>query len=846
MKKLILTLALEFLALLLSYSVLAQNTVPNPPHNLQAAAEELSDGTFNVKLSWFISQNFYNLFPEGFRLYQTEFQNGIAKKSPIAELKAQQNQYQYYYVVSNLQPGIYEFYATAFIGKSESKPSNSVRVELVKSHPFIKIISQPPIYAYVGKSYVYQLKAYSNINCPIDIFGFEGTPPEGMTISKNGLIEWVPKASGEYLVTVVVGTTCKINVQPAKQTFKITVLPQQPNDKPYVRIVSQPPTKGTVGVPIKYQVIAESNIRCPIKFKITNSNAEDAVIDENTGLLTWTPNKPGQFEIVIFAYLTCDTNVVTHQRLFIVVQDFNPPQKHCIHINGIAKFDDDTPVPNGFVYAWKLDAQDNQTNVVFRTFIKNGAFEFYLPEGTYVFEFWGDLFGNRFYIDATKFNNATRVKLQCSHNQITEQTIEMVLTKKPQPKLYNVSGFVKSAKDDSPIFAVVEFIPVEFLNNPDKKANYGINTNFVTKTDKNGFYQIQLPNSFTYIAHAIPYYNKSEFFDQYYYLSTSPYLADIIELSSDKDDINFLLEPIEKPNNGFTGIVIDKDRNPVQSRVMAILLRSSQPNVPPRDVSVRIVDTDSNGLFTFSNLTPGDYVLLSIPKDKQYAPGYYKINDFATLKWKEATIISVDQSMIQMIFEIKHRNRSGWKGLVRFEGKVFESTGLIKQTIEPPCENGKIVQEALVCALDQNGNVIDYYITGYDGKFILETLPPTTFRILITKVGYKDTEATFNGDYESNFELNTDIFLEKEVSKVSEESNYRIIQTGQMLVVIFENVINPQNVQIFDIFGNSLPTTYTQTEYSISTDISQFSAGIYFARITTLNRTYSIKFTIVR
>lgn len=844
MKRLFFVVLWGILTAIIVFPLSAQNIVPNPPHQLSAKFKELSDGTFDVQLSWYFPINSNGVFPDGFKIYKTLFQNGIVTTFLEAEVPAQIGMSQYSFVVHNLQPGTYEFYATSYLGKAESKPSNTVRLVLAKQEPFIKIVSQPPIYAYVGKKYIYNVKVYTNINCPVDIFEFEGTPPQGMTISKEGVVEWIPQQTGEYTVTIKVGTSCKINVQPTFQTFKIIVLPDQPNEKPYVRIVSQPPTYGVIGTPISYQVVAESNIRCPIKYKLYDGNMEGAHIDQETGLFTWTPTKAGQYSIIIIAYLSCDTTILTYQKVLIVVQETNPHQKNCAHVVGTAKFEDDTPVPNGITTAWKLDDNNNQTNIVFKTYIKNGVFEFYLPAGTYVFEFNGEMFEHIFFANATRFMDATRIKLDCNDTTPTEFPLEVILKKKPEPVVYEVSGHVLSSKDSTPVPAYVEFIPVEFLFNPDRKQNYGAVPNFVTKTDQKGNYKISLPNTFTYIAHAIPITPNHQFNDQYYYLSNSPYLADIIELDGDRSDINFLLDPVEKIENGFSGIVIDKDRNPIQSRVMAIMV-SPHLNVPPQKTPYsRIVETNENGLFTFTNLVPGDYVLLSIPKDKQFAPGYYKMNDFATLKWKEATKISVDQSMIQMIFEIKHRNRSGWKGLVRFEGQVADATRNVKVDNEPQCD--VYVSEALVYAVDGNGDIIDYCVTDINGKFVLESLPANTFKLSVSKVGYQDYEMVVNADYEANYYINKTLYIFQEVSEVPEDSKFTLKQTQQNLLLSFENSFVPQKVEIVDIFGNEFPATYIQGENTIIIDISKLTSGVYFLRLSDGREMLSEKFVIVR
>ncbi|MGC8748173.1 MAG: T9SS type A sorting domain-containing protein [Candidatus Kapaibacteriota bacterium] len=849
MKKSILFFLWGIIALSFAFPISAQQNVPNPPQNLHSMFKEQSDGTFDVQLTWNISPVNVAPFPDGFNIYKTTILNGIVSNTLEKQVPAQKGIIQYSFVVKNLTPGTYEFYVTSYLGLAESKPSNTVRLVLTNQEPFITIVSQPPAYAYVGKKYVYKVQAHSNINCPIDVFALEGHPPKGMTISSDGLLEWIPEQTGVYMVTIKVGSSCD-NLKPTFQTFKIIVLTDHNDKHPYVRIISQPPTSAVVGEQISYQVIAESNIRCPINYKLVSyellDNMNEPKIDSETGLFTWTPNKVGQFYIVIIAHLSCDTNVFDHQKFVINVNESNHEHKNCAHVVGTAKFeDDDTPVPFGSVNAWKLDAKDMQTNTVFKTYIKHGSFEFYLPNGTYVFEFNGEQFEHKFFINATRFAEAARIKLECNDDQQNEYPVEVFLKRKTQPLVFNVSGYVKSSKDQTPIPAVVEFIPVEFLFHPDRKLNYGTITNFITKTDSEGNFQILLPNSFTFIAHAIPTKNNQHFRDQYYYLSNSPFLADIIELDGDRNDINFLLDPIEQVENSFTGITIDKDRNPIQSRVIAIMVRPKPGTQTPQPHYSRLVETNENGQFTFTNLPPGEYVLLSIPKDNQYAPGYYKMNDFATLKWKDATIIAVDDVMIQIIYEIKHRNRSGWKGLVCFEGQVIDITKNIKVGDRPEC-NDIYVDEALVCAIDEYGELIDYCITDANGKFTLESLPSSTFKVVVSKVGYKEYETVVNADYESNYYFNNTIYIMQEVSGVTEENKFTIRQTEHNLIIAFENNIVLNQIVIFDVFGNSYNAKFVAENNLVTVDISNLPSGIYFLQLNNGKQFLSSKFLVVR
>ncbi|MFN3781927.1 MAG: T9SS type A sorting domain-containing protein, partial [Candidatus Kapaibacteriota bacterium] len=294
-----------------------------------------------------------------------------------------------------------------------------------------------------------------------------------------------------------------------------------------------------------------------------------------------------------------------------------------------------------------------------------------------------------------------------------------------------------------------------------------------------------------------------------------------------------------------TGIVIDKDRKPIQSRVLAILVRPKLQSDTPKNAVVNVAETNETGYFKFVNLPPGDYVLLSIPKDNQFAPGYYKMNDFATLSWKDASIITVDEVMIQMIFEIKHRERLQLKGLVRFDGQIFDHTNLIKQENNPQCVE-RAVDQALVVAKSIEGNVIQYFVTGSDGKFVLEELPPTSFKIFISKVGYKEVEATYVGDYETNFAFNNNFYLDKEVNEVQEDRNHTIHLNEQQLIISFDDAFELKNIQIFDVFGNSLPVLISSYGKSVSIDVSYYSVGVYFARIITNKDKILTKFIIVR
>jgi len=823
----------------------AQKVVPNPPRQLTAISEQDVDGTYKVILSWYIdkgnSSNY--VFPDGFKIYQSTYNKNIVKTELIGSVPFSPNQYRYEFTINGLPKGTYEFYVTAFKGDAQSLPSNKVVLQLYYEQKFfVKIISNPPLFAYVGKNYVYQVVASSNIRCPL-AYELVGSVPEGMKISSTGLIEWVPEQPGKYEVKIKVSVICDVNIEPAYQQYQVLVYDSvPPNGKPYLKIVSMPPTKAIVGVPYNYKVITETNVYCVVKFKILNSNIDKIFIDEGTGLINWVPNKAGTFEFSVMAYLLCDSNVFDIQKVTVNVQNYNE-NKNCVHLIGEATFVDGTPVPNGIAFAWKLDEKMDPGNAYFKTPIRQGYFEFYLPSGVYVFEFSGELFEHQFYAKASSLNDATKVPLDCE--QTPEKAIKVLLTKKPEPVLYSVSGVVLSAVDNTPVPSIIEFLPVELIFATNKRENISNIPQFMTKTDTEGKYEISLPNNFSYIAHAIPL-DKSKYLDQYYYLASSPYNADILVPFQDLDDVNFYLMERQKYQNGFSGVVVDKDRNPIEARVFAILVQPTGNDYKQQNTTIMVVETNKDGHFLFQNLPFGKYVLLSVPKDKKYTPGYYKANDFATLKWREASQIEVGEFMIQIVYEIKHRERLSLKGLVSVSGYIEEKTGITKILNEPQCSNP--ISEALVCALDKDGNVLDYYITGKDGYFKLEDLVPVELRIYVSKVGYEDAELFVDADYETNFQFFSEIKMEKAISLVESTKNLgiSISHFGDNLFINAEPETEIFSIKLYDLFGKLAIEENEMLNYPVQIRLNSLSSGVYIVCVVTNKGVDYFRISIVR
>lgn len=849
MKKLLAFLPLIAM-LTFAISVFAQQNNPLPPQNLRAFVEaNKNDYIHQVKLVW--ERNPNGITPQVFVVYSEFYTlNGAVSKKIIGYVPVDGNRDEYSYTINNLQSGTYVFFVTAAIYRdnhlAESEPSNKVKVELQwQNDQGIIIYSQPPSVAFVGYTYHYQILAKAMQACIVDSYELLSAP-DGMTISDKGLVEWTPTDVGEFPVKIKVSSTGCPDLKPAIQEYVIKVYQDTTYHKAYIRIVSQPPTTAVVGKTWIYRIVAESNIRCPIAFELLH-NLDNAEFKQDEATIYWTPSQPGVYYFYIKAYLTCDTTVVAYQKFSVTVKQSDDHQ-NCAVIQGTATYDDGSLVPNGVVIAWRLSNQNvpDRMNKVFKTYIHQGQFEFYLPEGIYVFEFDGETFEHKFYENANTIAEATKIEIQCDDSTQKHITITMVLHKKPEPIYYNVSGKVVSAENNAPVMAVVEFIPVELLYNSDSREKYPVNYNFVTKTDQNGDYSIKLPNIFTYKAHAIPI-DKKNYLDQYYDQVNSPFEADIIELTGDVDNINFFLKSPPNHQNGFAGIVIDENRNPVKSRVFAYMVNVTP--TPGAQYYVRMVETNEQGQFMFQNLIPGEYVLFSIPVSRTYVPGYYKQNDFATLKWREATRIAVDDIMLQMIFEIKHRTRAGLRGLIRVDGRVVEDRGSVKVSNEPQGENPVGLSDAYVYVLDENGNLSDYSVTDFDGRFSLTEVPEGTTTLYVSKPGYTEAQIELTGDYEKNFAFNYEIPISRIILKVDETNGLPFIVTQNGDGIRIE--LNANNgivnfAQVYDAMGRIMYESKGNGSNTIALTTSNLNSGVYFVRIGSSLGIHSVKFVVFR
>ena len=705
--------------------------------------------------------------------------------------------------------------------------------------PFVHIVSKPNERGMPGEPYVYEVKAESNINCPI-LFELLPEHPDGMTIdAQTGVINWTPANPGNFHIGVRAYLECQPEVF-AKQVFTIRVGDDTSFAK--IKIVSKPITHAKPNSEYEYEVEAESNIDCPIIYELLEG--PDGMTIDSTGKITWTTPDHGTFHVAVKASLECRPEISFTQKFSITVGE-GDDKPFCALIHGPATFENGDSVKEGVVKAVKLDSNSKE-HPQYVGQIKNGEFSVRVNDGTYILQFSGSHFKSEWYENSKTMDSATHVTVVCGDTI----TLNVVLEKLPEPKHFKITGRVVAESDSTPINADVEFIPVEKMHG--REGNDDSKNAFHTKTDDQGYYEISLPNTFSYIAHAKPLSKDRKFMDEFYDNVNDPLEADILVLSGDLSGIDFSLKAVQELNNGFGGYVINENSERIRARVIAHLVKSRDGHEFKFNQSL---ETDDQGNFNFHNLIPGDYVVLSIPFDRLYVPGYYKFQDFVTHKWRDATRITVGDSINGDVIEVKHQSRDSIFGIAHVDGQVTSD----KMTVGKSGDNTQTAEPlagAFVYVLDANGIVTDFIFSDNLGNFELNGLGVGTYTLVADKVGYYAFEQEITTDYQDKSNVSVSFAMTEIPTEVSEGTinlNDAIVYPSPVIeskaTIKFNATAGDSKVVIYGTNGMQLSEFNVQTvngENQIELNLSNVSTGAYFVRIVTQNRIITVPLRVVR
>ena len=457
----------------------------------------------------------------------------------------------------------------------------------------------------------------------------------------------------------------------------------------------------------------------------------------------------------------------------------------------------------------------------------SGNYSATLYPGTYIILTKAKGYFAEFYQDARYIFNATKVNFNSNDSlnfNISLQTYQ-------QPVKYMLSGSVEDSSGN-PIKAMVELYNVT--------ANSFHRRFYRAVTDSSGNYSVKVREGDTLVAYAHSFHRN--YFPQFYNDKESFLTADRIGISADTGNINFIL--VHKPvyDNGITGTVMNGNGTGVESLILAVRLGV-------KDFNHRRYTTysDSLGNYSFTNLYPGSYILLSIPEG-DYIPTFFRYDGMQTLHWKKADSVVVNSSgMISDInFTVSNIPDSG-EDVV--SGKVTD-------------DSGNPVAGAIVFAKDDNQQVYSFGITGKEGMYKITGLIPGNYSVSSSSYGYSDGSPTsVSLDYSGNYSSSASFTMVSEAA--TEVNNNNIELNSFKLSQNYPNPFNPSTtinfvvpyqtrvtLKIYNVLGSEVATLVNEEKpagsYNVTFNAGNLASGVYFYQLKAGNFISTKKLMLVK
>ncbi|WP_182865476.1 putative Ig domain-containing protein [Rhodopirellula sp. JC639] len=185
-----------------------------------------------------------------------------------------------------------------------------------------RIQSDPPISAPVGQPLKYFAMANDADGHPIH-WDLSVAPEDAAIDPQTGVFVWTPKEYQSRPIDVVIRASDDYGGVDL-QRFQITL--DRPNSAPL--ILATPDAQPVVDLPHEYQVLAQDGEDDSLTYSL-DASGTTAMIDDQTGLITWTPSI-GDVGTNVFAVTVIDVqgNSASRDLVFDVVEDAAnaPPQ----------------------------------------------------------------------------------------------------------------------------------------------------------------------------------------------------------------------------------------------------------------------------------------------------------------------------------------------------------------------------------------------------------------------------------------------------------------------------------------------------------------------------------------
>lgn len=586
-------------------------------------------------------------------------------------------------------------------------------------------------------------------------------------------------------------------------------------------------------------------------FSLFNANSyhypEGLEIDEETGEITWTPEEAGTFQI---GYMVQVTNAT---KLFLQTV-FNVNVSMCDDLASVTVnvYDsEDNPVDSAYAYLLSVeDFNDKYIEKYYEAYVINGLAEFTeVDKGTYYLAIVGYNYNEYWYEGASSYWDATPIEINCGD----EITLEANIEEFEMPEYYTISGTVRDAETGDAIpYAQVHL----YGNNGNSKKMMS-----TMMTDQKGYYEFyQLPDNMNYIVKAGMGMYYDEKGDTAYYVSYIPqyydHVSDIneateIELTENVTGVDFDLTKVPEYENSISGYVYGEgeEEELIQNGfVIAFLVQSDDDY---RDqMYYGVTSIIQGGEFSIQKLIPGEYILVAMDAEYNYFPGYYLEDEVATMKWQDATRITVDENSVIEAIKITLPDKEGMWGGGIVRGRIGKGKhgGIVagEESSNDPL-NG-----AMIFLADQNGNVLKAGESNETGEFSLENISNGTYTLIADKVGYSSFETEITIDDENQI-VDTPIELEEDIlNSIGDDlliNNIYVYPnpTVDNITLTFEAEENNSTIKITDVLGNTVYTRDISTAAglnSLNIELNDISSGSYYINVKTGNKQTTIPFIV--
>lgn len=379
---------------------------------------------------------------------------------------------------------------------------------------------------------------------------------------------------------------------------------------------------------------------------------EGMKIDNNTGVITWTPTKKyNNLFVSIAAYVKNNSKMVAYQDFDIYIYNCENP----IILSGKITDKNDKPVEYGYINIFPTNSPNSNKPMDPRQYgseVIGGEYKIEADAESYFMIFY-DVMGRAFiYKNAKNVENADKIVLKCGENQEINWKIESLSN-----NYYSVSGKVLDENGNP-----VPYFPVIFESVPNGEVNVPENYfAFNTMTDENGYYEAKLPEDYKFIAYVhldkavgmknmpmILFYNQTFKREE----------ATIITADRDYTGIDFKF--MKNPDFKFfvvKGKVTDIDNKPIPEAMVSFEGFNDKTNKDGYYHYYEAVYTDKNGEYKIELPDMFKYVAYAInmngiDKSRDYRALFYK----QTYLREKATIITVDKDLSGIDFKFDGSN----------------------------------------------------------------------------------------------------------------------------------------------------------------------------------------------